>query len=190
MKYTDYENGIFTVDNFFSLKECKDWIQKSEAIGYEEAKVGFGRKQVVMKEVRNNERLIYDSETLAVELWERVKAFVPKETYLGIAVGLNERFRFYKYYPEQEFKPHQDGSFIRNIHEWSSYTFMIYLNAEMVGGETKFNTHTIKPATGKALIFRHELVHQGCKVLEGVKYVLRTDVMYQRKVKNKVESIS
>lgn len=183
MNFKDFGNGIFTIDHFFSVEECQDWIQKSESIGYEEAKVGLGKKQVMMKEVRNNERLIYDSEELAVNLWERVKDFVPKETYLGRAIGLNERFRFYKYFPGQEFKPHQDGSFIRNVHEWSSYTFMVYLNEEMVGGETIFNEHSIKPVTGKALIFKHELVHQGSKVIEGVKYVLRSDVMYRRKEK-------
>lgn len=189
MKYTDFGNGVFTVDNFFSQKECKDWISKSEEIGYEEAKVGFGRKQVLMKEVRNNERLIYDNDDLALQLWNSIKEFVPKETYLGLAMGLNERFRFYKYFPDQEFKPHQDGSFIRNIHEWSSFTFMVYLNEDMTGGETKFNTLSIKPATGKALIFRHELVHQGCKVIEGIKYVLRTDVMYRRKEKIKNKTV-
>jgi len=183
MKYTDFGNGIFTVDNFFSIEECTYWIQKSEEIGYEEAKVGLGRKQVLMKSVRNNERLIYDNTDLAVELWERIKGFVPKETYLGKAIGLNERFRFYRYYPGQEFKPHQDGSFIRNIHEWSSFTFMIYLNEDMIGGATKFGTLSIQPKMGKALIFKHELIHQGCKVIEGVKYVLRTDVMYRRKNK-------
>ena len=183
MKFTDFGNGIFTVDNFFSKKECEDWIQKSEEIGYEEAKISLGQKQVMMKDVRNNERLIYDSDDLAKELWDRVKEYVPKETYFGIANGLNERFRFYKYFPGQEFKPHQDGSYYRNIHEWSSFTFMIYLNDDMIGGETKFNYDSIKPETGKALIFKHELVHSGSKVIEGVKYVLRTDVMYKRKPK-------
>lgn len=183
MKFTDFKNGIFTVDNFFSVQECKDWIQKSENLGYEEAKINFGKKQVLMKNIRNNERLMYDSEELATELWTRIQDFVPKETVYGIASGLNERFRFYKYFPGQEFKPHQDGSFIKNIHEWSSYTFMVYLNEDMVGGETKFNSCTIKPSTGKALIFKHELVHEGSKIIEGVKYVLRTDIMYKRKPK-------
>jgi len=35
MKYTDFGNGVFTVDNFFSKKECEDWISESEKIGYE-----------------------------------------------------------------------------------------------------------------------------------------------------------
>ena len=183
MKFKDFGNGIFTVDNFFSEQECKDWIRRSEEIGYEEAKVNLGKEQVLMKGVRNNERLIYDSDDLAEELWKRVKEYVQKETDYGIASGLNERFRFYKYFPGQEFKPHQDGSHYRNIHEWSSFTFMIYLNEDMVGGETKFDDDSIKPATGKALIFKHELVHSGTKVIEGVKYVLRTDIMYRRKAR-------
>lgn len=181
MKYTDFGNGVFTVDHFFSTAECEDWIQKSEAIGYEEAKVSLGRKQVMIKRIRNNERLIYDNKELAVELWDRIKDFVPAETHLGRAIGLNERFRFYKYRPGQEFKPHQDGSYIRNLHEWSSYTFMVYLNEDMTGGATQFNSQLIQPKTGKALIFKHELVHAGQAVTQGVKYVLRTDVMYRRK---------
>lgn len=183
MQFTDYNNGIYTIDHFFSVEECRSWIEKSEALGYEEAKVNWGRKQVLMKSIRNNKRLIYDSTALAIDLWEKVQAFVPKETPTGIACGLNERFRFYKYHPEQAFKPHQDGSFIRNLNEWSSYTFMIYLNEEMLGGETQFDNQIIQPITGKALIFKHELHHQGCKIIEGVKYVLRTDIMYKRKPK-------
>lgn len=183
MTFTDLGNGITTIDHFFSKKECEFWIEKSETIGYEEASINQGEQQIIKKDIRNNERLIYESTELAAELWGKVKEFVLYETAYGRACGLNERFRFYKYYPGQEFKPHQDGSFIRNIHEWSSFTFLIYLNDNLVGGETKFETSSIKPETGKAVIFRHELVHQGCKVIEGIKYVLRTDVMYQRKPK-------
>ncbi|MGK0390517.1 MAG: prolyl 4-hydroxylase [Maribacter sp.] len=58
---------------------------------------------------------------------------------------------------------------------------MVYLNKNMKGGETRFIESTIQPKIGKALIFRHGLVHEGCPVLEGVKYVLRTDIMYRRK---------
>jgi hypothetical protein len=29
-----------------------------------------------------------------------------------------------------------------------------------------------------ALLFQHEVLHEGCAVESGVKYVLRTDVMY------------
>lgn len=181
MEYKEIANGIFTVDGFMSEEECQKWITFSEEEGYEEARISMGFAQVMNKSIRNNERLIYDSQNMAEELWERIQPFIPQETVNGYALGLNERFRFYKYFPRQQFRMHQDGSFIRNIHEWSSFTFMIYLNEDMKGGETRFIVETITPKTGKALIFRHELAHEGCPVLEGVKYVLRTDVMYRRK---------
>lgn len=181
MEFKTISNGVFTVGNFMTKEECEEWISFSEQMGYEEAKISMGSQQVMNKSIRNNERLIYDNLVLARELWERIKPFTPKETAHGIAHGLNERFRFYKYFPGQEFKLHQDGSFMRNIHEWSSFTFMIYLNEDMKGGETKFIESVIQPKTGMALIFKHELVHAGLPVSEGVKYVLRTDIMYRRK---------
>ena len=181
MKFQKIANEVFIVDQFMTAQECADWITFSEAQGYEEAKISIGRQQVINKNIRNNERFIYDSEELAISLWERVKSFVPQELEYGTAIGLNERFRFYKYFPGQQFRPHQDGSYIRSIMEWSSYTFMIYLNEEMEGGATKFIKCNVKPETGKALIFKHELLHEGRPVLDGIKYVLRTDVMYRRK---------
>ncbi len=183
MKFKEVSNGVFTVNEFLSTEECKQWIQFSEETGYEMAKITIGKEQVLNQSVRNNERLIYESVELATELWERVKEFVPSETVYGRKYGLNERFRFYKYFPGQQFRLHQDGSFYRNIHEWSSYTFMVYLNEKMKGGATRFTNCSVQPETGKALIFKHELLHEGCPVLEGVKYVLRTDVMYRRKRK-------
>ncbi|MEO1416147.1 MAG: 2OG-Fe(II) oxygenase [Bacteroidota bacterium] len=169
--------GVFTLSSFFSLEECRSWIQISESMGYQMA--GVGEKQRVMTQIRNNERLLYDSVDLAEELWERLVDFVPAKIENMKAVGLNERFRFYKYKPEQRFKSHIDGSFYRNEQEKSLLTFMVYLNEDMEGGATRFKAHTVVPETGKALLFRHEIRHEGTKVVEGVKYVLRSDVMYR-----------
>jgi hypothetical protein len=38
----------------------------------------------------------------------------------------------------------------------------------------------VRPATGLALVFMHRQLHEGAEVVRGRKYVLRTDVMYQR----------
>jgi hypothetical protein len=38
----------------------------------------------------------------------------------------------------------------------------------------------VVPRTGMALLFQHALVHEGCVVTHGVKYALRSDVMYRR----------
>ncbi|BDS11388.1 prolyl hydroxylase family protein [Aureispira anguillae] len=176
------DEDIFCIKNFMSKADCQKWIEFSEKQGYELAKVnmGFG-KQVVNKAIRNNERFIYDNEELASELWDKIRPFVILETEYGIACGLNERFRFYKYKPGQQFRSHIDGSYIRSIKEWSSYTLLIYLNEEMEGGATEFPQFYVEPKTGTALIFKHEVRHAGKPIHKGIKYVLRTDIMYKRK---------
>ncbi|MBW4677032.1 MAG: hypothetical protein KME52_24380 [Desmonostoc geniculatum HA4340-LM1] len=57
------------------------------------------------------------------------------------------------------------------------------------GGETRFylpryyedlSNLAVIPVTGMALCFVHELVHEGAAIIQGRKYVLRSDVMYSR----------
>lgn len=36
----------------------------------------------------------------------------------------------------------------------------------------------MRPEPGLGLFFKHRLLHEGAEVLRGVKYALRTDVMY------------
>jgi len=55
---------------------------------------------------------------------------------------------------------------------------MVYLNGGARGGETRFENVSITPEPGLALLFDHYLLHEGAEVIEGTKYVLRTDVMY------------
>jgi len=56
---------------------------------------------------------------------------------------------------------------------------MIYLNEDYEGGQTRFSNISIEPKTGTALIFLHSLEHEGSAVTSGVKYVLRSDIMYK-----------
>jgi prolyl 4-hydroxylase len=94
--------------------------------------------------------------------------------------GINEGFRFYKYLTEQEFKTHQDVDFEKSGNEKSFYSLLIYLNDNFKGGETTFENISIKPIAGSALIFPHVLFHSGAKVTQGIKYVLRSDIMYKK----------
>ena len=61
---------------------------------------------------------------------------------------------------------------------------MMYLNEEFTGGETKFyrddrTPHVaVSPQRRMALVFAHFQLHEGAPVLDGRKYVLRTDVVY------------
>jgi prolyl 4-hydroxylase len=129
-------------------------------------------------------RLIVDDAGLGRTLWLRAQPFLPATINVWRAVGLNERFRFYRYDPGQKFAPHFDGCFERSDRERSQLTFMVYLNADFTGGETKFydadqQLHVIvRPEPGMALAFAHPQLHEGAEVVSGRKYVLRTDVMY------------
>lgn len=181
MKAKYHNQIIWTIENFLSQKECDDLILFSEQKKYEEAKVSLSSGARMMKGVRNNYRLIYNDKDLANKYWQILKPFCPEEIENNEAAGLNERFRFYKYESNQRFKRHIDGRFRRDAEEESRITFMIYLNDDFIGGETSFDEITIKPQAGTALCFIHEQKHEGCPVTEGVKYVLRTDVMYRQK---------
>lgn len=181
MEVRQIAKEIFTISNVLSGEECKDFIKQSEREGYEIATVETEKGKKFIADVRNNQRVLYKNDELAAKLWERVSSLVPQKIGNSVAVGLNELFRFYKYGHGQKFKKHVDESFIRNGEEASYYTFMIYLNEGYKGGETSFDEKIVKGETGMGLVFLHSLAHEGNEVLEGVKYVLRTDIMYRLK---------
>jgi predicted 2-oxoglutarate/Fe(II)-dependent dioxygenase YbiX len=125
---------------------------------------------------------MFDDPAFAALLFDRVAAHVPPQLCGMKPVGANERFRCYRYDVDQRFAPHYDGAFIRNEDERSLLTFMVYLNDGFGGGATKFHDFDVDvtPKAGMALLFQHFLLHEGCFVTRGVKYALRSDVMYRR----------
>ena len=171
-------NGIYVVPSLFSQKECDEYIAMSERSGFGDAPISEVGGEIVRPEIRNNARVMIDDEKTAALLWERIKAEVPAFLNGRQAIGVNERLRFYRYDPGQQFAAHVDGNFTRASGERSLLTLMVYLNEGFEGGETVFNETTIKPETGLALIFQHALMHEGAAVTSGRKYVLRSDVMY------------
>ena len=182
MKVIQFEDNIILIEEFLSPKSCSSLIRRSEAIGYEKSKIQLSNgQQVVNESVRNNERILHFDMDLASIYWEKAKSYIPAKFGIYTAYGLNEMFRFYKYEKGQQFKMHADGSYTKNEHESSFFTFMIYLNDDFEGGETVFEDKcVVKPKTGSLLLFYHPLRHQGNIVDAGFKYVLRTDVMYKK----------
>lgn len=178
---------VLVIHDFLSGEECTALIRRSEGLIYEPGTVA----DVVIEEVRNNERVLLDDATLAADLFHRAEPFLPDEIEGHKLSGLNERWRFYRYQPGQTFKPHRDGSYMR-IKSWeeSEMTFMIYLNDGITGGDTRFFADmeqafrqrpylSVQPKEGMALVFLHAIWHEGAVVHSGQKYVLRTDVMYK-----------
>ena len=177
-------DAIFTVSGVCSPIECERLGRVADDIGYEAAPITIGPQRFMMApEIRNNTRVILDDPDRAAALWRRLAPFVPRRAGWQ-AVGLNERFRFYRYEPGQFFFWHRDGAFVRNDEERSFLTVMLYLADAVGGGTTDFDTRAgefqVAPRTGTALVFEHSLRHQGAPVERGVKLVLRTDVMFRR----------
>lgn len=180
MKKIELHPTVFLIEDFLSPDECDAHITFSATQEFEEAKINNGGVQVMNKGIRNNDRVLFFNTDLAEHLWERVKPFVPKEMGLFEADGLNEMFRIYRYTKGQQFKMHRDGSFRRNTKECSFFSLIIYLNDGFKGGETEFRKlTTVVPKMGTALVFYHPHLHEGKALIEGVKYVLRTDIMYR-----------
>jgi hypothetical protein len=181
-------NQTFVLHDFLSGDECLALIRRGEELGYEPAPLG----EALIAEARNNDRVIVDDLQLAADLFVRSRLLLPPVIDNQPLVGLNERFRLYRYDPGQRFKPHPDTSFAR-LERWeeSLLTFLVYLNEQMEGGETRFYAsmenvlynlpcRSVRPKTGMALVFAHRIWHEGTAVRSGRKYVLRTDVMYGR----------
>ena len=97
----------------------------------------------------------------------------------------------------QRFGIHCDAVFSRSLSEKSFYTVNIYLNSgktEFEGGRTCFYnpkqkgrgydmTVGVQATPGLALMFNQypeQIYHDGEKVESGVKYLMRTDVMYRK----------
>ena len=172
--------GILTVDNFLSAEECHKFIQRSEARGYEKAAIRTDEGDRIVKDLRNNDRVIFDDILLASQLFERAKPFLVLEKDGWILSRINERFRFYRYSEHQKFSWHLDGKVTDTHGDETFLTFMVYLNDDFDGGSTDFNWEKVKPKRGRALVFPHRLRHQGSPVIAGTKYVLRTDVFFAR----------
>ncbi|XP_076442848.1 uncharacterized protein LOC143281518 [Babylonia areolata] len=113
--------------------------------------------------------------------------------------GLNPMFRLCRYMPGGHFAPHFDGHFVKSSQERSLQTFMLYLNGDFEGGSTNFVDERqrlfmdsegkycaeeknvlcgIEPEPGLAIVFNHHRLHEGQKLVSGVKYILRTDIMF------------
>jgi hypothetical protein len=179
--------AVLVLHDFFSPAECAAAITRAETAGFEEATITTAGGPVLARGVRNNARLIVDDVDLAVRLFERAQPMLPACPARGWeVVGFNERLRWYRYDSGERFAPHYDGSFARSEDEKSHLTFMIYLNDDFDGGETRFYFLgeepylSVRPVRGQALVFVHWKLHEGAAVLRGRKYVLRTDVMCRR----------
>eukprot|EP00510_Aplanochytrium_minuta_P005061 CAMPEP_0184014312 /NCGR_PEP_ID=MMETSP0954-20121128/5560_1 /TAXON_ID=627963 /ORGANISM="Aplanochytrium sp, Strain PBS07" /LENGTH=255 /DNA_ID=CAMNT_0026294721 /DNA_START=191 /DNA_END=955 /DNA_ORIENTATION=- len=150
---------------------------------------------------RNNQRFVADDPALVDEsLFVEIKRILPKHL-VGCGVSdvekgewkllrLNERIRICRYLPGQYFSKHLDGVHYHSESIQSKLTFMIYLNSssEFRGGRTLFFASKLderiigsyEPEEGDLIVFDHNLWHSGERLSSGEKYILRSDILYER----------
>lgn len=157
----------------------------------------YDGKMVEDSEYRSGGRLIWHLKPKHLaKLWDRMKAHFPLPGTEGSPsnlkpYGLNERLRFLRYSTGQKFEMHYDGGFRRRRGDESYMTFIVYLQAPKEGGHTQFFdgiaanvVASIAPTPGTALLFFHKQhpwspLHSGQRVGSGVKWAIRSDVMYR-----------
>jgi prolyl 4-hydroxylase len=173
---------VWTLPGVFSSVECEAIIGRMEALGPSLAPVTTASGPVIRTDIRTNDRVMFDDRDLADTVFHRIAHGLPAELAGRSLVGLNERFRGYRYTAGQAFRPHLDGV-VQLEGRSSELTLVVYLNEDCEGGETRFLSDpivSIVPKQGMALLFAHRLLHEGTEVRSGVKYVLRSDVMYRQ----------
>ena len=131
----------------------------------------------------------------------RVQHIIPATRAGWEPIGLNEHFRFLRYGPGDYFRAHRDANYTREETdprrgEVSFQSLLLYLDSPSKGGETFFPLRVrpsglkdnqiaaptrvkIAPRPGRALCFDQTLEHGSVELQEGVKHLMRTDVMYR-----------
>eukprot|EP00946_MAST-07B_sp_MAST-7B-sp1_P003214 g3214.t1 len=181
---------VFEIAGFLSREECRAIIGATEATGFELT----NQRETRYAARRRNGRIAIASQDVALILWARCKSFFPNDVVGMRPTGLSPNFRFYKYERGDSFGMHVDDSVDHGNGSRTVFTLLMYLNEspDVTGGETVFyrgaNPRKAKeavrflPKEGSALAHIHGprcMLHEGAPVVAGVKYLMRTDVIYK-----------
>jgi predicted 2-oxoglutarate/Fe(II)-dependent dioxygenase YbiX len=182
------------IPGFLSPQECAGLVAESEERGFARADSDYPPSY------RNNDRQVLDSPELASRMWQRLQGLLPPIMQPATAApsqapwtldSINERFRFCRYRAGQRFEIHQDGVHHRSRTRQSCLTFLLYLSDgdACEGGDTLFYdagpasaappVARVRPRAGSLIVFDHRLWHAGEQVASGIKYILRSDVLYR-----------
>lgn len=184
----------FVVPGLFSAGECAVLLHDDIRRSFQRANANYPVYY------RNNDRLVVDDEQLSARLFDKVQAYLPATINTESAIeaengnwslaALNTRLRFCKYSSQQYFHRHLDGIYYKSDTEQSKLTFMIYLNSatDFEGGRTLFYQTREStepwavyiPQQGDLIVFDHNVWHEGELLHAGEKFVLRSDIIYQR----------
>jgi predicted 2-oxoglutarate/Fe(II)-dependent dioxygenase YbiX len=172
---------LWTIRDVLSHAECAEILADASRREWLAATVNAAEGRVVREHIRNNTLAILPDPELAKRLFERARPKVPEVLAQRQLFGIREPLRIYRYEAGQHFGIHSDQAYDGPEGTSSLLTFMVYLNDDFDGGATDFpeQRETIRPRTGMALLFQHMVLHEGCRVTRGSKFVIRSDILYR-----------
>jgi prolyl 4-hydroxylase len=187
------------VENVFSEEDCKEIIASSEdGNQFQAASMIPDLEGGQMKNPnRNNDRVSTFNQRLTQKLYDRIESLLPDhwefENEHWLKQGCNTRMSILRYLPGQHYSPHVDVEYVTEDGLSRSFvTAQLYLNEGFEGGATQFIQEVgyrsigerevldVVPKTGAVLLFEHELLHTGQRLVSGCKYTIRTDIMYAK----------
>ncbi|KAI5953824.1 hypothetical protein CANMA_004662 [Candida margitis] len=199
------QDQIITINNFFKPELCQDLIKSFETKLKLETTPLIKSKDYA---ARYNDRALVNDLKSADTLWQYMKQILASNPYddpqlkqvvkiFSTAIGLNPQLRIYRYTQGHHFGAHYDDSVVctvppeGKIKGKTDWTLLIYLTGddEFKGGGTIFypdygsEALNIHPSKGMALLHKHGdacLRHEAELVKKGVKWVLRSDVIFPK----------
>ena len=185
----------FIASKVLSPKICSHIIAQAESVGFHDKSAGpmFAGDRL---------RATFTHAALAERLWTKIAPYCRpylhddasrEHSFIGPdvssgwydPVGINPFIRVSKYLPGQSFRKHTDTAYSKGEKYVGMHTLLLYLNGDMTGGETIVDCHdkscTVKPETGRVLVFYHYTPHEGAIVESGVKYVVRAEIMFRKR---------
>jgi prolyl 4-hydroxylase len=177
---------VYRIDNFLSLEECDIIIKRIDEKNKRSTVSGgkFKNKGGVSN-FRTSSTASMHSKSFPIieEIDKRISRSI------NVPLELGEVTQGQKYEVGQEFKDHTDffgkASLKGHGDKWGNrtWTFMIYLNDDLEGGETDFKKLGLKfiPKKGTAVVWRNmdengktnpNTLHAGRPVKKGVKYII------------------
>lgn len=186
---------MWVVHDFLTERECQNWIdfvERSKKLEYVQHPA---TKYIANRECfrwQQNDNAIADTLYQRMQgcgILKELEAKVDFSSDSYVAAACNPNIRLYKYERGMSFGKHVDGSHPVEGVGNTEVTVLVYLS-DCQGGSTRFYPHTsgkrdksiaFAPKLGAMLLHVHGdrcLEHEADPVEQGLKYILRTDVVY------------
>lgn len=182
----------FQLLDLLTPSEARGFIDVAERLGFH-ADAPLEQPEYLR---RNHNLNWVVSERIVDRLWTRASPWIHEAG----AVGLNARFRFYRYREGDFFMRHRDVAWphsrvvddvlVTDSTLVSRFSFIVFLNDDFDGGATLFevghggaDSVAVRTPAGAALCFPHgthpdQCVHSSTTITRGAKYIIRTDIMF------------